>query len=114
MISIALSHKFLSLAAEFTDMAEIAEKAKEANAIIQDIYVQKKIAFLEKKTEGSYKKFELDPTQRDRLAKLGIDIKPAREEKNVHRIAHATSTSLGLASTFINENASEKMLIWHL
>lgn len=108
----SISHKFLSLAAEFTDMAEIAEKAKEANAIIQDIYVQKKIAFLENKTEGSYKKFELDPTQRDRLAKLGIDIKPAREEKNVHRIAHATSTSLGLASTFINENASEKMLIW--
>jgi len=108
----AINMKFEGLSKEYTDLPDIAERAEEANSVIQDIYVQKKIAFLESKSQRTAVNVEIDPSHLDRLAKLGIEIQPVHEEKDVTEIADAASHTMGLASTLADEEITDKMLVW--
>lgn len=107
-----ISSKLNDIAAQYHDLSDIAEQAREANAIMQDIYVQKKIAFLESKTQNSQVCMAIDPAHLDRLAKLGIDIPKVHHEKNVMEIGEAASNTLGLASTVQTDEVTDKMLVW--
>ncbi|MCH9627090.1 MAG: hypothetical protein S4CHLAM2_07240 [Chlamydiales bacterium] len=106
----AINGKFQNLKQDYSDLPDISTRAHEANSVIQEIYVQKKIAFLESKANRSTVNAEIDPTHLDKLAQLGIEIPPAYQEKDVIEIADATSHTLGLASAL--GDRTDKMLVW--
>lgn len=107
-----VNHKFTQLENDYDDLPDIAQRAKEANSLIQDIYVQKKIAFLESKSQHSPVNVQIDPAHLDRLATLGIEIQPVQEEKNVTEIAEAASSTMGFSSTLADAELTDKMLVW--
>lgn len=108
----AIHGKFEKLVNDYADLPDISERAEEANSVIQDIYVQKKIAFLESKSQKSPVHVEIDPAHLDRLAKLGIEIQPVHEEKNFTDIAEAASSTIGLSTTLADTEITDKMLVW--
>lgn len=108
----AINLKFGEFVKEYTDLPDIADRAEEANSVIQDVYIQKKIAFLESKSQHSTVSVEIDPLHLDRLAQLGIEIQPKYEEKDVTEIAYAASNTMGLASTLADEEITDQMLVW--
>lgn len=107
-----INSKFEKLTKDYADLSDISERAEEAHSVIQDIYVQKKIAFLESKTQRGPVHVEINPSHLDRLAKLGIEIQPTHEEKNVSEIAEAATTTMGIASTLSDNEITDKMLVW--
>ncbi len=108
----AINLNFEKLTLEYADLPDIAERAEEAHSVIQDIYVQKKIAFLESKSERGSIRHQIAPAHLERLAKLGIEIKPEIVEKDVSEIADAAASTMGLATTFADEEITDKMLVW--
>ncbi len=105
--------KLNELAAEYSDLAEVTDQANEASSLLQEVYVQKKIAFLEGRTKRRSQPIQLSESQVERLAKLGIDFTAKKsEEKVVSDIAQATSDTLGLASAKNSQETTRKMLAW--
>lgn len=101
---------FEKITKEYQELPIIVEQAKSTLVLIQDIYVQKKIAFLEGKS--SPKAHLIDTHQLDKLAKLTTENMPLSEELYICDIAAATSNTIGLASTLSGEQATDKMLAW--
>lgn len=108
----SICNKLVLLAKEYSDIPDIASRAQETHSLMQDLYVQKKIAFLEKRTDRDPKPFEIEPAQLARLAKLGIDLKQAPSEKNVVEIADAAASTMGMTATLGEEEITDKMLTW--
>jgi hypothetical protein len=108
----AINSTFEKLSNDYADLPDIADRVEEAQSVIQDIYVQKKIAFLESKSQRCPVQVDINPSQLDRLAKLGIEIQPKQEEKNVSEIAEAATDTIGYASTLADKEITDKMLIW--
>ncbi len=107
-----INTKFDGISKEYNELTDIIERAEEAKSVIQDIYVQKKIAFLESKAQRSPVSFEIDPSHLDRLAQLGIEIKPVQKEIEVTDVADAASSTIGFATMLADEEVTDKMLIW--
>lgn len=108
----AVNAKFQEMENQYHDLPDIMERAKEANAVIQEVYVQKKIAFLESKTRQSSVNYKIDAAHLDKLAQFGIDIQPDQEEKVVSEIAEAATNTIGISSTISDEQITDKMLLW--
>lgn len=108
----AINQKFSNITKEYHDISDIRERAQEANAVMQDIFIQKKIAFLESKAAHHPVNVHIDQTHLDKLAALGIEIKPYYEEREATEIAQAASMTLGLATTLGSDEITDKMLIW--
>lgn len=108
-----LNAKFESLIQEYRDVQDICEKAHEANALIEETYLQKKIAFLESKTEKFVAANDRNNDQLQKLTQLEQDLK-----KQMH--APASAAVLGEAAaavlgkgTVASDVMSEKNLQWH-
>lgn len=107
-----VNEKFDNLIKEYEDIPDIAHRAYETNAVIQDIYVQKKIAFLESKADRGSRGHHIEAEHLDRLAKLGFEIQPQVEEKDVVEIAEAASDTIGYSTPLADEEITDKMLGW--
>ncbi len=77
--------------------------------LMQDLFIQKKIAFLEGKSEGRGSVFDDD--QMEKLAKLS-SVGKKEEKIDVQDVASAASDTMGLTSTLSDEQITDKMLAW--
>jgi hypothetical protein len=107
-----VQEKFRHISKDYHDQPTITERVQEISNLLQDVYVQKKVAFLERKSGEMGKLCSIDKDNIDRLTKLGIDIKPTMEEKQTSLIASAASQTVGLATTIGEETITDKMLLW--
>lgn len=118
-----VNQKFEELVSGFPEFTDIVEKAKEINGVIQEAYVQKKIAFLESKADRSTasldKEFE---TTFQKLVQFGNELQvtvlplAALEESKLADIAltsSVTSATTILESPKQEESkVTDKMLVW--
>ena len=107
-----INTRFCELIKNYADLPEIVASAKEANHLIQEIYIQKKIAFLESKADHRAQSLELNPAHVQQLAALGIHIKPTQEEKNISAIGEASASVIGLSTPMSDGILTEKMMAW--
>jgi len=96
--------RFSQIAANYQDLPEIIESSEEAGHLIGEVYLQKKLAFLEGKNDHLSSTIELNPVHVEGLAKLGIFIKPVQVQS--HDLA--TTTTAVVHDGMI----TDKMLIW--
>lgn len=104
--------KFAKLVSNYNDIPDVTSRAQEANGLIQDLYIQKKIAFLEKRAARDSKPLEANSPQLEKLAALGIDVRSAPNDKNFTEIGDAATVTLGLSATLSDEELTDKMLSW--
>jgi len=107
-----INDKFEKISAEYQEIPTIAEQVRDAHSLLQDIYVQKKVAFLENKTHYKPTISEIESYQLDKLTKLSSEVKSSVDQKNVTDIAFAASKTIGFASTLGDEEITDKMLVW--
>lgn len=107
-----IQERFGEIAREYHDLSPITAQVLEVTALMQDVYMQKKIAFLEEKAGHVSSTAEITPDQVERLAKCGIDITPLDVDHTATQIATAASKTMGLATLFENSDVTGKMLIW--
>lgn len=107
-----IQENFAHISQDYSDLPNVVSQVRESTALLQDIYVQKKIAFLEGKA-GTHKHSAGIATQQlNQLAKLGMEIPPQFQESSVTDVAAAASKTLGLASTQGDGHVTDKMLMW--
>ena len=97
-----IQQKFTSLIQNFSDLPEIVAKAKEAESAIEDAYVQKKIAFLESKSDRTVA--TRDGSQMQKVAQMGKELRAANKE--VGEVGTAAASALG------HTTVTDKMLVW--
>lgn len=108
-----IQEKFDHISKEYHDVPAIMEQVKDVMNLMQDIYVQKKMAFLESKASNMPSPTQINPEYLEKLAQLGIEMKvPASESRDVSEIASAASNTIGLSSPFNEREVTDKMLIW--
>jgi uncharacterized protein YgiM (DUF1202 family) len=98
--------KFNQMSKDYGDIPAIKNQVQEALVVFQDIYVQKKISFLEGKAERKTVNNEIDPRQIDRLANLGIELKPLANTADV------ANSVVGQTSPANEELMTDKMMAW--
>lgn len=106
-----ITTKFEQISQEYHDLPLIVEQAQETTTLMQEIYVQKKIAFLEGKANCRPISSELDSEHLAKLAKLADNTSSAHTQY-VSDIAASASRTMGLASTLGGAEITDKMLIW--
>ncbi|MFZ0564664.1 MAG: SH3 domain-containing protein [Chlamydiales bacterium] len=104
-----VSEKLNTLIENYKDLSDISEHAQEAKEVIQEIYVQKKVAFLQSKAEKTTKPVRIDPAYLERLAKLGIEY---AKDKEVATVGEAVSETVGVASIVRDDMITDKMRAW--
>lgn len=97
-----INQKFDHLTKCFSDFPEIVEKAREANRVIEETFVQKKIAFLESKADRVTATNDIDPTQLKKLIHMGKALKSAVEPAATPLATEPKSPA----------EVTDKMLIW--
>ena len=105
-----INQKFSHLSKEYQDLPDINERVRETVLVFQDIYVQKKVAFLEGKSDRRAINNDIDPAHLHRLAKLGIELKPSTMDKSL--ADPATTASQEVASPMNDELITDKMMVW--
>jgi hypothetical protein len=95
-----IQSSFDGISKEYHDLPAIVEQIKHALEQTQDIYVQKKIAFLEARAGG--KNYQAPHPSHPSLVR----------DVAVHEIASNASHTIGLTSSFAHEPATDKMLAW--
>lgn len=108
----SIQENFAQISQDYADLPNVIGQVRESTALLQDIYVQKKIAFLEGKAGTHKHSTTIAPQQLNQLAKLGMEIPPQFQESSVTDVAAAASKTLGLASTQGEGQATDKMLMW--
>ena len=107
-----INQKFNHISKEYHDLPVISAQVRETLVVFQDIYVQKKVAFLEGKSDRRAITNEIDPVHLNRLANLGIEIKSASVDKPLADTATAASQEIGFSSPMNNELITDKMMVW--
>ncbi len=107
-----INQKFNQISKEYHDLPVINEQVRETLLVFQDIYVQKKVAFLEGKYDHRAISNEIDSVHLNKLARLGIEIRPAVIEKPIVDTAVAASQEIGLSSPMNDELITDKMMVW--
>lgn len=105
-----ISAKFEALLQEFGDLEDVSEKAREANALIEETYLQKKIAFLESKSEKIVAAKDMEIDQLQKLTQWGKDLK--NNSPQVGTLGEAASSVLGQGSVASAPAIMEKNLVW--
>jgi uncharacterized protein YgiM (DUF1202 family) len=108
----ALNNRFANIIQSYSDLPEIAERAEEAQHLMKELYLQKKIAFLESKANNVPSVVEYSQDHLDKLAELGIFIHSKTENISATEQAHLASQFAGFAATFSDENVTDKMAAW--
>lgn len=104
-----INQKFESLCAEYSDLSEICEKAKEANTLIEETYLQKKIAFLESKSDRSVASRDVESDQIQKLSALGRELK---NKTGVSDIGESAAAVLGQSHVSNDPAILEKNSVW--
>jgi Bacterial SH3 domain len=107
-----INDQFEQIAREYHDLPVIVEQVRDTTTLMQDIYVQKKVAFLEGKASHKSVVSEIEHDHLEKLAKLGSETSPFNEEKQISQIVSAATKTIGLASTLGDKEITDKMLIW--
>lgn len=103
-----IRNRFAKVIETYHDLPEIVESAEETSHLIGEVYLQKKIAFLENKAGESVTSLELNPAHIERLEQLGVALRSSNAI-----IADAASETLGLAPTLAAvSDVTDKMLVW--
>lgn len=98
-----IHQKFDGLVKEFADLPEVVEKTKEASNLIEETYLQKKIAFLESKADRSVASRNLEMDHIQKLASMGRELKgQVNGEKSV-------TSDVETKERPLSENTS----VWH-
>lgn len=111
----SITKKFTSLTKEYSDLKEIITKANEIVTILQDNYLQKKIAFLESRAGvNDSTSITFSDTQRERLNTLGLQVtqKVAGALTNNGSIAEKTAKAIGLTEAIAASTEMDKMHVW--
>ncbi len=108
----SINTRFAKLVHTYTDLPAIVESAQEVSHLIQEVYVQKKIAFLESKADHKTQVLELDPVHVAKLAALGVHIQPVQEEKDLFMVGEKASTVVGLSAPLSDSEMTDKMVAW--
>lgn len=103
-----VSRNFEFLVDEFQDLSPVASKAKEIHELVQDAYIQKKIAFLESKADRTSKEDQMALaayfSQLEGFAgELGVAPSPTEAPKTETVLASTDEAPQGL---------TDKMLVW--
>lgn len=108
----SINKRFAGIVHNYSDLPEIVESAQEADHLIQEVYIQKKIAFLESKADKKTQIVELDPLHVEKLAALGIRIQRVQDEKDLFMVGESASTVVGLSAPVSDSEMTDKMLAW--
>ncbi|MCP5470290.1 MAG: hypothetical protein H7A36_07305 [Chlamydiales bacterium] len=104
--------KFNNLTTKYTDLKDIVAHAEDASRLVQELYTQKKIAFLESRASNTASRVEFNQEHIDQLAALGINVQRVHEENAVADIADAAIATMGLAATLGDDEMTDKMSVW--
>ncbi|MBS0623885.1 MAG: hypothetical protein JSS62_04605 [Verrucomicrobia bacterium] len=104
----SIHSRFTQVSTTYKDLPEIADSAEEADRLISEVYLQKKLSFLENKSDHLASHVELNPTHVEGLAKLGIHIKPMQKET----CESSAESRVTVMATIGDQSITDKMLIW--
>lgn len=99
--------RFRQFSREFTDFPNLVSRAEEVDRLLHEVYIQKKLAFLEQKSGQTAVAAALSSEIVARLADLGISIQPTQAQ-----IAQAAVDVMGCTATAQAKDITDKMLLW--
>lgn len=108
----SIQDRFKEVTQSYQDFPDVVERVEEASHLIKELYLQKKIAFLESKASNTPCLVEFNQEHVDRLAELGIHIHRTNEKLSASQIAHAASQVSGISSIVNDESITDKMMAW--
>lgn len=109
----ALHEKFTTFISDFNHFPDLVEKAREADQIIEDAYVQKKIAFLDAKSDHSIAL--LEESDMKRLTAMAVELKgalPVHMRAQVSDSREAGTGAYLATGTFASGVITDKMAAW--
>lgn len=104
-----IQKKFNSLLTDFADYNDVVEKAQEAGSLIEDLYTQKKIAFLEAKANKTTACKDIDISLLTKLAKTSIK---GADLENLEELSKTSSLAVGHTAVANDASITDKMLVW--
>lgn len=107
-----LSQKFEEIESKYSDLQDIVAHAEEVSHLMQELYTQKKIAYLESKASNSLSTVHFNQEHLDRLADLGITVSAVHEENALTGLGSGAAKAMGVAATLNDEQITDKMLVW--
>jgi uncharacterized protein YgiM (DUF1202 family) len=110
-----IDSKFLQIAQEYQELPAIKELIHEVLHIFHDIYVEKKVAFLEDKADRGSRSHTIDVSHLEKLAKLGVEVKPTPvviQDQYPLLPAEAAAQVIGLSCPQSDEHITDKMMTW--
>ncbi|MCH9704108.1 MAG: SH3 domain-containing protein, partial [Chlamydiae bacterium] len=109
---IHLNGKFDEICSKYEDLNDIVAHATEAKELMQELYTQKKIAFLESKASNSTSTVTFKQDHLERLEVLGISVQAVHEENALADLGAGTANAMGIAATLNDEQITDKMQVW--
>jgi SH3-like domain-containing protein len=98
---------FEKIKKNYPELPTIVEQAVSITALLEDIYIQKKISFLEGRSNS------VDSEKLVRIAQLaGEERTLSEKESKVENLASAAADVIGLAATISDNQITDKMLAW--
>ncbi|NGX61393.1 MAG: hypothetical protein K940chlam9_00878 [Chlamydiae bacterium] len=109
-----IDNRFDELTHTYKDLSDLTTQADVARSVIRDVYVEKKIAFLESSVSGQSSDFTVDPLHLEKLSGLGIELNPVHtsSEVDVGEIAEAASDTIGHSVPLHADELTDKMRTW--
>ncbi len=107
-----MEKKFGDIAYKYSDIADVVANAQEAVQLMQELYTQKKIAFLESRANSGPSVVRFNQDHVARLAALGIEVEALQEESVVTGLGGAFANTIGVATTLGSDQINDKMLVW--
>ncbi len=98
--------RFRQFSREFSDFPSLVSRAEEVDRLLHEVYIQKKLAFLEQKSGQPNVSGSVSPEIVSRLADLGVSLQPTAH------IAQAAVDLVGCATTAQAKDLTDKMLMW--
>jgi len=118
----SVGEKLTTLGLKYSELTDIAESAHEIMAVMQERYMQKKIAFLESKATGTQvKAVAFEKEHIDRLKQIGFHVEDKAEIHHVisepvvevAKIAKATAEAIGCSEIAASMGqVTDKMMVW--
>jgi hypothetical protein len=107
----SITKKFSTITKEYGDIKAVSIKANEVLTIVQDTYLQKKIAFLEARTgKNESSSLTFNDNQRAKLQELGMQVELSTHNGN---IAEKATKAIGLAEAMAAVSSeTERMHVW--
>lgn len=119
----SIHQKFQRLIKDYEDLSEIVEKTRDADRLLEETYVQKKIAFLESKADRVTASNDMTASHMKKIIEMGRDLKiPINETVAINetssktplttQIGEAASETIGFSAAAKTPLITEKMMTW--